>query len=139
RLVVLKNHDRYVIQLYGIREGEKRAMGGLDLVRLVVVDPVCDILQSSLGQMIESLRRFGETGTEPARRCLSAKLADSFYGLLNRLPWIFQLMHGCLDEAVANEPPAGVAGSFSNFWIGETNRTVDCPGGFDFVLVEHRL
>src|SRR5262249_57531494 len=78
RLVVLKNHDRYVIQLYGIREGEKRAMGGLDLVRLVVVDPVGDILQSSLGQMIESLPFFGEHGTEPAPPSPSRTLPHTF-------------------------------------------------------------
>src|SRR5262249_13794984 len=119
--------------------GRKGAMGGLDLVRLIVVDPVGDILQSSLGQMIESLRCFGETGTEPARRCLSRKLADNFHGLSNRLALIFQLMHRFLDEAVAHELPAGFFRSFSNFWIGETNRTVDCQGGFDLVLVEHRL
>src|SRR5262249_13574887 len=79
RLVVLKDHHGYVFQLWRIREGERGAMGGLDLVGLVAVAPFGDILQSSLGQMIESLRCFGEPGTDPARRCLSRKLADNFY------------------------------------------------------------
>src|SRR5262245_15136353 len=66
RLVVLKNHHRYVIQLYRIREREKRAMGGLDLVGLVVIDPVSDVLEPSFREKIESLRRLGEPRAEPA-------------------------------------------------------------------------
>src|SRR5262249_24235357 len=112
RLVMLNNHHGYIVQLHGIGEREKRAMGCSDFVGLVVIDPVSDVLKPSFREKIESLRCFGETGTEPARRCLSRKLADSFYGLSNRLALIFQLVHRFLDKAVAHELPTGISRSF---------------------------
>src|SRR5215468_11401042 len=47
--VVLKNHHWDVVQLHRIRQRNDRPMRSFDLVRLVVVDPVSDILKSSLG------------------------------------------------------------------------------------------
>src|SRR6185437_1137138 len=42
RFVVLHHHHRDVVELDRVRQGHQRAVGGGDLGRLVVVDPVAD-------------------------------------------------------------------------------------------------
>src|SRR5262245_50882078 len=139
RLMILKNHYRDIIQLYGVRQRDELSMGSLDFVRLLVVDPVRNVLKSGLGKQIEGFRRFGKTWAEPSRGRFSSKFVDRLNRFANLFALILYLLHRPLDESVAHKLPAGFPRSFSDFRIGAASGAADSQGDFDLVLVEHRL
>ena len=79
-----------------------------DLVGLVVVDPVGDVLDALVGQVVERLPRLGEAGPEPALRLLAGELPQELDGLPDGRALIGQQVHRALDHAVAHELPARV-------------------------------
>src|SRR5262245_14100779 len=73
RRVVLDHHHRDIVELERVRDRDERARRRLDLVWLIVVDPVGDVLDALLGEEVERLPRLREAGPEPAARGLARK------------------------------------------------------------------
>src|SRR5438132_7617451 len=81
--VVLHEHHRDVVELDRIGQRDERPVGGGDLGRLVVIDPVADIFDAGRGQEFGGVLCLGQPGAEPADRLLAGAAFDDGKRALN--------------------------------------------------------
>ena len=108
-LVVLHDHHRDVVELHGVGQRDERALGGLDDGRLVVVDPVADVLDAGFGQQFGRVERLRQARAEPADRALAPELLQRVHRFVDHAALVFDLVDRHLLEGVAHRLPAGVA------------------------------
>ena len=108
RRVVLDDHHRDVVELERVRDRDEGARRRLDLVGLIVVDPVGDVLDALLGEEVERLPRLGEAGPEPAAGRLAGEVAQELDGLPDGRALIGQEVHRALHDAMGHEFPSRV-------------------------------
>src|SRR5699024_2505970 len=109
-------HDD-IIDLHRIRQGRHVSRPGIDVNRLVIKHPVCDILDTCLGQQIDRFVCFGQTRAFPATGPDACKFLYGINGLDNVALLVSHRMHGRLDIAVANEFPSRIVCSLAGFGI----------------------
>ncbi len=130
-LVVLHDHHRDVVQLDRIGQGDQRPVGGVDLGRLVVIDPVADIFDAGGGEQLRGLLGLGQAGAEPADRLLAGKALDDADRALDHRALVVDPVDRHLLVGVAHELPAGVAALAGDALVILADPRVDRHGRTD--------
>ena len=107
--VVLHEHHRDVVELDRIRQCDERPVRGADLRRLVVIDPVADILDPGGGEQVRGLLGFGQPRAEPADRARPGKPLEHSERAVDHRLLVLDLVDRHLLPGMAHEFPAGLA------------------------------
>ena len=97
-----------VVELHGVGQGDHASAFYLQLVRLIVVDPVCDVFDALLSEDIGRVESLGEARPHPAAGRAAAELSDDLDGLADGSPFVGFLVENLLDVAVAQQLPLPV-------------------------------
>ena len=124
---------------HSVGEGHQAAGGYLQLVRLVVVDPVGYILYALLGQDVGGLPGFGQAGAHPAAGGAAAEVADDLDGLADGGALVGFLMQHLLGVAVSHQFPAALQAGFCQLGVVFAHGGVDADGGGQAVGVQGAL
>ena len=137
RLPLKHQHD--VVDLEVVRERDDgmrcRAKGH----RLVVKDPVADVLDAGLGQVVERVVRVGEPGTPPAARPVAGEFLDDADRPLDDLRLILDPVHRHVLVAVRGQLPAAFETGGHDLRVALADPRVDRYGRRHLQPVEHAL
>src|ERR1700691_2057227 len=75
-MMMLHHHHRDVVQFHRIGKRHQPSVRSCDFGRLVIIDPVTDVLDSGLGQQVGRLVGLGQPWAEPAYRSLAGEFLD---------------------------------------------------------------
>ena len=108
-LVVLHDHHRDVVELDRVGQRDQRAVRGADLGRLVVVDPVADILDAGLGEQFRRVQVWVRPGPSQPTGRLPVKASSRSIERVDHAALVLDLVDRPLLVGMAHELPAGVA------------------------------
>src|SRR5262249_58654305 len=104
---------------------------GGDLGRLVVVDPVADVLEPGGGEVIGRLERLRQAGPEPADGALAGEFLDRVERSADHAALVFLAVDRPLLVAVSHAFPARLAASLRDARIVDADARVDRDGRAD--------
>ena len=104
--MMLHDHHRNVVELDRVGQRHQRPVRRADLGRLVVVNPVADILHAGFGEEFRRLIGLREARPEPADRSLAGEFLQQIERLADGRALVLQLVDRALHIAVAHEFPA---------------------------------
>ncbi len=93
---MLQRVDNDVVGLHRIGNGRNGSVRGLDILRKIIDDPVCDILDPVQAEEIKGLAGLGQPGTLPRSWELAGEFRDCVDRAFDRISLILQLVHRTL-------------------------------------------
>src|SRR5712691_2017374 len=81
---------RHIVGLNRIRQRHQGRVADVEYIRLIIIDPVTDIADAGLGEVIERVPGLGQAGAEPADRALAGRRLDA----VDRRPHRLALLRG---------------------------------------------
>ena len=138
---VARVEKRRIVDLVGIGDrDEPLAAADIHEERLIVADPIRDILHPFLGQVVERVPCFGEARAEPAPRLLAGQCRDLGQRAGNRLPLLLRLHliepQG-IGLVVAEDLPAQFDRGFDDLRVVIADVAVQGRAGADPVFLQH--
>ena len=88
---VARLQKRRIVDLVGIGDRDQLSAADIHEERLVVADPVGDILDAVVGQIVERVPGLGQTRAEPAGRLPAGQRLDLVQRAGDRLPLLVRL------------------------------------------------
>ena len=119
-----------------VGQRDQRAFGGLDHRRLVVIDPVADVLHAGLGQQLRRVERLRQARPEPADRPRAGELLDHVHRAVDHRRLIVVLVDRQLVVGVAHELPAVLLGLLGDARIVLADAGVGGERGLDAEALE---
>ena len=138
-LVMVRHHQRDVVDLGAVGHGQDRAVRRPHPDRLVVEHPVAEPGEAAFGGVIERLVGLAAAGPEPAGRLPAGESLDQLDRLPHHRALVLDLLDRHLHVAVGHELPVGVAGGRRDLGIGLADLGIDRHGRRDARLLERAL
>ena len=139
RSVVLHQIHRDIVQFHGIGECHQAARLHLHGIGLIVVAPVCHVLDALFGQYVGGIEGLSQSGAHPAPGRRAGELRDGVDSPPDGVPFVGFLVDHPLDVAVGQHLPSGLYALFHDLRVAEAHRRVQAHRGLDAVVVQYLL
>jgi len=129
--MVLHHHHGNVVILDCVGKCDQRAVGGLNVCRLIVVRKVADVFHTCCGQQIRRLKRLRQARAEPANWPLSGKSFKRVHGAFNHRLLIVNFMNRHLLIRMRHKLPACFHAGLCHAWAVNSDSGIDGQGRLD--------
>src|SRR5579862_8108071 len=103
-------------------------MKSLNLRRLVVIDPICDVLDSRRSKIVGRVVSLSQARTEPSDGPFAGELLDHAERPFNHSRLILFMMNGALLKAMCHEFPICILASLRHTRIVQANSGIQRNG-----------